>query len=53
MPALTLMGLLLAAAAVAWSETGERSRRRDAAVDQARRGENGRLQLRPAAEKIW
>jgi hypothetical protein len=52
MPALTLMGLLLAAAAVAWSETGEFLVRGAVAVDQARRSDDVHLQLRPASERI-
>jgi hypothetical protein len=52
MPAVTLMGLLLAAAAVAWSETGKFLRGGVAAVDEDRRSEDDHVQLRPAPERI-
>jgi hypothetical protein len=52
LPAVTLMGLLLGAAAVAWSEPDESFRPGAASVDQARRSEDGRLQVRPAPERI-
>jgi hypothetical protein len=53
MPALTLMALLLGAAAVAWSETSEAKARGASRIVETRgSGEDGRFQPRPATEKI-
>jgi hypothetical protein len=53
MPALTLMALLLGAAAVAWSESRETVQQGAPASDRARRGpEEGELGPRPPVERI-
>jgi hypothetical protein len=53
MPALTLMALLLGAAAVGWGETSEaKARGASGIVEPRRSAEDGRFQLRPATEKI-
>ncbi len=54
MPAVTLPALLLAAAAVAWSERPEAERRTDPAVDGARTAaQSGQVQVGPGAKAIW
>jgi O-Antigen ligase len=53
MPALSLMALLLGAAAVAWSESGEAVRPGASASDRTRPGpEEGELRPRPPVERI-
>jgi hypothetical protein len=51
MPAVTLQALLLAAAALAWSETGESAWQGAAQAGRARRDDD-QLRLRPVPEKI-